>query len=218
MIKDEAVNTIWNYMHMNHELKKADVILVLGSHDTRVAEYAADLFLQGYAPVILFSGSGTVHKNEVEWKGFVGGTEAEVFAEIAKKKGVPENQILVENESQNTGDNFKLSLEILRRNNIPTNTLIAVQKPYMERRTYATGKIHLPKTELIVTSPNIALKNYNDGIHATDKWVETMVGDLLRIKEYPAKGFQIEQKIPNEVWRAYEFLAEQGYDKRPIQK
>jgi len=218
MTKDAAIKNIWDYMHMNHELRKADVIFVLGSHDTRVAEYAADLFLQGYAPVILFSGSGTVHKDEAGWKGFVGSTEAEVFAEIAKKKGVSENQILIENKSQNTGDNFKLSLEILRRNNIPTNTLIAVQKPYMERRTYATGKIHLPETELIVTSPNISLKNYNDGIHATDRWIETMVGDLLRIKEYPVKGFQIEQEIPDDVWHAYEFLVKKGYGKRPIQK
>src|SRR3989338_5454204 len=43
-----------------------------------------------------------------------------------------------------------------------------------------------------------------------------MVGDMQRIKEYPAKGFQIEQGIPNEVWQAYEFLVAQGYNKRLI--
>ena len=34
----------------------SDLILVLGSHDTRVAERGAELFLNNYAPLILFSG------------------------------------------------------------------------------------------------------------------------------------------------------------------
>ncbi|GEM_PF-5166915 len=38
---------IWDYYHLNHKLKKADLILVLGSHDTRVAERGAKLFLVG---------------------------------------------------------------------------------------------------------------------------------------------------------------------------
>lgn len=38
-----------------------------------------------------------------------------------------------------------------------------------------------------------------------------MVGDLQRIKEYPAKGFQIPQEIPDNVWSAYEKLGCVGY-------
>ncbi|MFX1547197.1 MAG: hypothetical protein ACFFCU_13430, partial [Promethearchaeota archaeon] len=59
-MKSEYVNLlakiIWNYHHMNHKLEKSDCILVLGSHDIRVAEYAASLFLEGWAPIIIFSG------------------------------------------------------------------------------------------------------------------------------------------------------------------
>jgi hypothetical protein len=39
-----------------------------------------------------------------------------------------------------------------------------------------------------------------------------MVGDLQRIKIYPAKGFQVEQDIPGDVWEAYEKLLEMGFD------
>ena len=39
-----------------------------------------------------------------------------------------------------------------------------------------------------------------------------MVGALQRIRLYPAKGFQIHQDIPDDVWRAYEALVEAGYD------
>ena len=40
-----------------------------------------------------------------------------------------------------------------------------------------------------------------------------MVGDLQRIKLYPARGYQIAQEIPDEVWRAFEGLVRAGYDK-----
>ena len=46
-----------------------------------------------------------------------------------------------------------------------------------------------------------------------DDVVAIMVGDLQRIRLYPARGFQIHQDIHDEVWRAYEELVEAGYDK-----
>jgi hypothetical protein len=46
-----------------------------------------------------------------------------------------------------------------------------------------------------------------------DDVVAIMVGDLQRIRCYPAKGFQIHQDIPDDVWRAYEELVKAGYDK-----
>lgn len=220
MNKHEAINKIWNYMHMNHKLKKADVILVLGSRDTRVAEYAAKLYLDGLAPVILFSGSGDVHNHKPGRERFVGSTEAEVFADIAREMGVPEDVILIENKSQNTGDNYKFALELLKQEGVTTKTIIALQKPYMERRTYATGKVHLPNDiELIVTSPPIPVAEYPNESNSQDEhWLHAMVGDLQRIKEYPSKGFQVKQEIPDDVWEAYEFLVEQGYNKRLIQE
>jgi hypothetical protein len=44
-----------------------------------------------------------------------------------------------------------------------------------------------------------------------------MVGDLQRIKLYPARGWQIEQDIPDEVWQAFERFVRAGYDKYLIQ-
>lgn len=220
MTKDEAVQKIWDYMHINHELKKADVIFVLGNRDTRVAEYAAKLYFDGLAPMILFSGSGNIHNHKPGREQFVGSTEAEVFADVARELGVPDEAILIENKSQNTGDNYKFALDLLEQKGISLKTIVAVQKPYMERRTYATGKVHLPSdVELIITSPPIPVAEYPNESNSKDEhWLHAMVGDMQRIKEYPAKGFQIEQEIPDEVWRAYEFLVEQGYNKRLIKE
>src|SRR5438309_7286482 len=92
---------LWDYHHMNHQLRKADCILVLGSIDLRVADRAAEIYLESWAPVLIFSGGfGRITKGM--WKE----TEADLFAAIAVKKGVPEKAILKENRSTNTGENI----------------------------------------------------------------------------------------------------------------
>ena len=58
------VETVWDYHHVNHELAPADAILVLCSHDTVVAERGAELLLEGWAPLLIFSGGlGTITRH-----------------------------------------------------------------------------------------------------------------------------------------------------------
>lgn len=212
MTKELALEIIWDYMHMNHELKKSDAIVVLGSHDIRVGEYAARLWLDGWAPYLVCAGSGTVHRDNPAWRDFTGSTEAEVFADIARRTGVPNEAILIENKSQNTGQNYEFTTLLLKDRGITLEKVIVVQKPYMERRTYATGKVWWPDVNLILTSPQISLVDYPNEITALGEvWIHTMVGDLQRIKEYPQNGFQIEQLIPEAVWEAYKLLVSLGY-------
>src|SRR3989338_5227466 len=132
---DELAKIIWDYHHLNHKLEKADCIFVLGSHDTRVAEYAADLFLKGFSPYIIFSGGlGSLTKDIFQKP------EADIFAEIAIKRGVPPEKILIENKSSNTGENVEFTKKLLDEKGLNFNSFILVQKPYMERRTFATFK------------------------------------------------------------------------------
>ena len=203
---DFLAKTIWDYHRMNHRLKKADCLFVLGSHDTRVAEYAADLFLQELAPYIIFSGGLGNLTVDIFKK-----PEAEIFADIALAKGVPKNKIIIENKSTNTGENIRLTREILKQRGLDFNSFILVQKPYMERRTYATFKKIWPEKEFMVTSPQIDFTDYPNNEISKERVINIMVGDLQRIKVYPEKGFQVFQEIPNNVWRAYEKLVEHGF-------
>jgi len=208
---EKAAQTIWDYMLMHHELKKADLIMVCGSYDIRIGQYAADLYLEGWAPILLLSGSGSIHYQGKNTP-FNNSTEAEVFADIAHKAGVPKSAILIENQSQNTGQNYEFSLKLLADRGVFPNTIILVQKPYMERRTYATGKIWLPATELILTSPKLSKQEYADGIHSRpDRLIHMLVGDLQRIIEYPALGYQIIQEVPEPVLESYLYLRTKGY-------
>src|SRR3954467_5754248 len=138
MVTDRMITLakkLWDYHQMNHELEKSDAILVLGSHDLRVAERGAELWLQGWAPLIIFSGAlGNLTRHV--WKE----TEAEKFARIAIERGVPESAILVENQSTNTGENILFTQQLLSERGLNPGSFIVVQKPYMERRSYATFK------------------------------------------------------------------------------
>lgn len=211
MDKEETLDLarkIWDYLHINHRLEKADCILVLGSHDTRVAERGAELFLAGYAPLILFSG-GLGRLTEGYWLE----PEADKFARIAREMGVPADKILIENRSTNTGENIALAYQLLLKNEIETNSLILVQKPYMERRAYATFKKQWPGKEvkIMVTSPQINFLNYPNSEISREDLITIMMGDLQRMKIYFEKGFQIYQEVPPEVWDAYEKLKKKGF-------
>jgi uncharacterized SAM-binding protein YcdF (DUF218 family) len=207
----ELAQKIWDYHHLNHQLEKSEIILALGSNDLRVADYAADLYLQGWAPWLIFSGNtGTLTR------GRFARSEAETFAAIAIEKGVPEKSILIEPESTNTGENVIFSRRLLERRGFDPKCLILVQKPYMERRTYATFMNFWPGKHLIVASPPITFADYPTAELPRDLVINIMVGDLQRIRIYPQKGFQIEQDIPADVWQAYEELVALGYKKHLI--
>jgi uncharacterized SAM-binding protein YcdF (DUF218 family) len=204
---DRLAQTVWNYHLLNHSLKKSDVILVLCSHDPRVAERGAELFLEGLAPVIVFSGGvGALTRGLYEK------AEADHFADIAIRLGVPCEKILTENESTNTGQNIRFSRDLLTSKNINPESFILVQKPFMERRAYATFKKVWPGKDVRVTSPRIKFRDYPTKDFPRERIIEIMVGDLQRIKEYPAMGFQIYQEIPDKVWKSFEELVSLGFD------
>jgi len=211
MINDEVLRLariLWNYHHVDHVVEKSDCILALGSHDTRVADRAAELYLERMAPVLIFSGGLGNLTKEIWTK-----SEAELFATIALQKGVPADAILIENRSTNTGENIMFTKSILKQHRLDPQRFIVVQKPYMERRSLATFKQHWPDKDLIVTSPQLSFEDYPNDEIPLEKVINIMVGDLQRIKLYPAKGFQIYQEIPPNVWDAYERLIKLGFDK-----
>jgi uncharacterized SAM-binding protein YcdF (DUF218 family) len=203
---------IWDYHRLNHELTDADAILVLCSHDERVAERGAHLFLEGWAPLLIFSGGRGAITSRL-WDE----PEAERFARIAIDLGVPPDRIIVEPNSTNTGENVRFTRQLLGEQGIDPQRFIVVQKPYMERRSYATFLQYWPEKDLIVTSPQASfddyLAEYTHSSLSADDVIGIMLGDLQRIRFYPELGYQIAQDIPADVWNAYEQLVEAGYDK-----
>lgn len=187
----------------------ADAIFCLGSLDTRVAERAAQLFLDGYGTHLIFSGGAGKLTRDRFTK-----PEADIFADVALQMGVPADKIITEPRSTNTGENVRFTRELLQQEGLQLRSFILVQKPYMERRTFATFSKQWPdpNTEFTVTSPNLEWDEYPNADNPRDLVMNIAVGDLIRIKEYPARGFQIPQHIPDAVWQAGQRLIRAGYN------
>jgi uncharacterized SAM-binding protein YcdF (DUF218 family) len=207
---------IWNYHKLDHPLEKADAILVLCSHDERVAERAVELFKEDWAPLVIFSGGLGAITRQL-WTE----PEAERFARLAIAAGLPKEKVIIEKRSSNTGENILFTKQLLAEMGLELQKFIVVQKPYMERRSFATFRKWWPEKTVIVTSPQIDfsdyLANYTHSALSPAEVVSIMVGDLQRIRDYPARGFQIEQEIPAEVMAAYDELVAKGFTQYLVQ-
>ncbi|CSB72712.1 DUF218 domain [Vibrio cholerae] len=199
----QQIETLWDYLQLHQQPDVADLILVLGSNDVRVAEHAAKLYHQGLAPYVLFSGGFGRFT-----QGVFNHSEAETFAAIAKDAGVPEHAILLETQSTNSGENLHFSHQLLVQQAWPAKRILLVQKPYMERRAYATFMQQWPESveSVQVSSPAGSFFDYLTSELTSDFVLNAMLGDFERIRDYPALGFQITQPIPEPVMRAYQAL------------
>lgn len=204
---------IWEYMQLNQTIAPADLIIGLGSHDLRVAERASELYLQKYAPLILFTGNlGRLTAS------FWTEAEAQKFAQVARQMGVPDDKILSEDKSTNTGENIRFAYSLLKELNIKASSVILVHEPNMERRSYATFSKQWPdpNTKFTVTSPRMELKDKPTAEVDMQTILNILVGDLQRVIEYPKLGFQTTQEVPAKVMIAYQFLVKQGFTKNLI--
>ncbi len=205
----EDAQTVWDYHHVHHSVTHADCIIVLGSHDTRVAERGAELFLEGRAPLVVLTGHLGALTSGVWTR-----PAAEIFADVAAAKGVPRERMLLETHATHTGENVELTRRLLAERGLAVQSAIAVQKPYMERRTLATFEARWPELQLTVTSPQVALDAYPNAEISRDDVIHIMLGDLQRLRLYAAKGWSSPQQIPAEVEAAYERLVAAGYTRR----
>jgi hypothetical protein len=213
---DHYAQILYDFHFMKQPLHTADCIFVLGSHDPSVADYAVQLYHQGYAPYILYSGG--VISPIGELRNTTLKTEAEAFFDISVKQGVPPKAIILENKATNTGENFIFTKQLLLDKMLNFKSFILIQKPYMLKRTYATGMVQFKEFEFIVSALPDTYEEYLARCVVNNiskqKVISNMTGDLQRLKIYPSKGFLIEMPIPEAVWKAYEKLVEMGFDGR----
>lgn len=105
--------------------------------------------------------------------------------------GVLPEKILVEPLSTNTGENIPFTHALLQERGLHLKSFLLAQKPYMERRTYATFKKQWPDPDIqiMVTSPQFKRNEYPNADNPEELVINISVGDLLRIRDYPSQGF-----------------------------
>lgn len=207
----QHLQVIWDYMCLNREPEKADCIVGFGNFNDNIARRAAELYHQGYAPKVLFTG-GLGRNTE----GMLPEPEAVRFARTAMECGVPERDIILEDRSRNTKENILFTREKLEALGVPHDHILGVHQPFMERRIRAAMGVYWPELDFSVTSPRVTISEYlEDSIKqgiTENAAVSVIVGDFQRMDLYARLGYQLPQEIPDEAWRAFDALVALGFD------
>jgi len=201
---------IFDFHQLRHQPTPADAMLVLGTNDIRVAEFAADLYHQGLAPLVVPTG-GIAHQNDLlstNWDR----PEADVFADILLARGVPPHALLIEREATNTSENIRFSRRLLAGH--PLSSILIVTKPFMQRRAFATHTVQWPGMPATMLSWPATFDDYcllpDLG---PEKVANIILGDLQRLWFYARLGYSAPQHIPPPVKAAFHRLVELGYNR-----
>lgn len=193
-------------MRMHQRLIHCDVAIAMGSHDVRVAAYAAQLVLDGWAPLLVCSGAAGRLTQGV-WQE----SEARRFAQTAQQTGLEPEKFILEERSTNTAENLTYSAALLQERAIPFQSALLIHKPYMERRVWATAVKVWPLTTVVVSSPPIAMRDYATEDIPLEEVIAILAGDFQRVLEYPARGFAVPQDVPENVLLAFRRLTAGGF-------
>lgn len=116
---NRIITDISNYIFVCDEPDKVDAIFLPGGSHPEQPEYAAELYKQGIAPILIVSGGVSVKKQKFEgvkskadiYNGDYK-TDCEFLTDALNKNGVPLEQIYGEDMSGHTRDNAFFSKKV----------------------------------------------------------------------------------------------------------
>lgn len=167
--------------------EKADIIFVPGNGYPQMAERAAELFHQGYAPYILPSGrysivqgrfSGVLDKQEQYPGEFQ--TEWEFLQSVLLRNKVPGEAILKEDHATFTYENAIFSRQVTDKAGLEIKRAILCCKTYHARRALMYYQILYPDTEIFVCPScvdGITRENWRE----SEAGVDAVTGEITRI-------------------------------------
>lgn len=225
-------------------INKVDVVVLLGNAIPYTIDCAANAYKNKLCDKILING-GIGHSTEIlrkqirkdnrfEFISVDNRAEADIFFDIMTQiYKIPEHKIIIENRSTNCGDNAIKAVELLSELHTKYSSLLLVQDPTMQLRTYASFKkiINGEKVKLINFAPfipevNDDLKLINrdiDGIWDEKRFIELIMGEIPRLKDdvngYGPRGknFIAHVEVPSEIEDCYNKLKLQIND-APIKR
>ena len=173
-----STDFITDFIFVETEITPCDVILVPGGSRPQLAERAAELYKNGMAKYILFSGRANQKIPEYF-------SEAEYLKSIAVGLGVHVENIICEHEAAHTFENAEFSLALLKKMNFKIDRVILVCKAFHSRRALLTYQYLFPKTtEFLVASTveNRGLKKEN--WTTKSEYVKIVMSEVEKIGKY----------------------------------
>jgi uncharacterized SAM-binding protein YcdF (DUF218 family) len=176
-----------SFIFVEDQPQQADIIFVPGNGYPQMAERAAELYREGYAPWVLPSGkysimagkfTGVLDQNQ-KYPGEYE-TEWEFLKTVLIKNGVPEEAILREDQATFTWENAKLSRKVTDAAYIQVKRAILCCKTYHARRALMYYQMAYPEAEFFVcpASPDQITR---DNWRETEAGVDAVAGEVTRI-------------------------------------
>ena len=185
-MSSKIITDISDFIFVNDLPEKSDAIFLPGGSHPAQPEYAAELYKNGFSPILIPSG-GVGVKND-KWPGvhvkadIYNGTytsDCEFFTDVLLKNNVPQTSILGENKSTHTRDNAFFTRQLTDDRNLTIKSAIIVCKSFHARRSLMLYQLAFPDAKLIVCPVdvyNITKENWHTFEYGTDR----VLGELAR--------------------------------------
>jgi uncharacterized SAM-binding protein YcdF (DUF218 family) len=154
------------YLSPQDKLQRVDAVVAISGDDGQRLETAIDLYEQGWTDKLIFSGAARDPKSP---------SNALIMKRTAVERGVPENDILLDEDSLNTQENARFVIKLAQERDI--DSLILVTSPYHQRRAYSYFER--------VAAGDITILNYSarDEEWRRSQWWATPRGWYLTVSE-----------------------------------
>jgi uncharacterized SAM-binding protein YcdF (DUF218 family) len=192
---ERALVVIWDFLSIYDEPVQADAIFAFGSSLITTPKHAAYLYHNGYAPVIVISGSSGPLSRVV-----FGRPEVDVFRETCIREGVPEEAIICEAQATHTGENIQFGMKALRDAGHQAKHVLAVSWPYHMRRVDATFEKLEPDISVTCCPPPGEMEEFVR--ISRERFALRLAGEADRISDYGAKGMMAFREVPPSVVEA----------------
>jgi uncharacterized SAM-binding protein YcdF (DUF218 family) len=189
-----TVTDITNFIFLENNPEKADIIFIPVGSYPELSEKAASLWKNKYAPIILPSGKygpkrGCFLKPSSKSEEYSGiyETEWEFLKEVLLKNGIDENVILREDNAENTYENAFKSRELTDKLGLNIKKAIICCKSFHARRCFTYYQWAYPKTDLIICPSGvqgIEKQNWFNSEKGIDKVLDELMKSGLQFKNY----------------------------------
>ncbi len=198
----EKAKEIWSYMSAVESYEKSDAVVICCSYDLRVCDHACKLIEAEVSDKLIITGKHGYWTRHL-WNE----PEAQVFYERAISNGINKNQILLELNATNFGENIIFSKKLIPK----AETVTFVSKPNSLLRVKLTAEAQWPEIKAFVSAPLINFPDKVSNIIGLWGLINEMVGDIDRIQKYPERGFQAPHILPEYIVENYRYLIAQGF-------
>ncbi len=165
-----------NFIFLEQEPEPADILFLPGSSEGALARRAAELWRQGFAPVILPSGkyaklTGTF-SGDPAFR-----TEWEYFHQILRDEGVPESVIWREEEATFTYENALYSRKVTDRAGLTVKKALLCCQAYHARRASLYYQVCFPDAEILVC-PVVTKGISRENWFRTEKGIDLVLTEM----------------------------------------